>query len=58
LADLSGQMWRIPSLFFFIVLQWWQRRRIELGISRNKVVFSFSWRLVTLALTRGAEWSR
>jgi hypothetical protein len=52
--DLIGRIWRILFLTVFAAQLQWQERRLENtmrgGISFNKVVFPFFWRLHVLVL--------
>uniref|UniRef100_A0ACD5XCN1 Uncharacterized protein n=1 Tax=Avena sativa TaxID=4498 RepID=A0ACD5XCN1_AVESA len=58
-SGLIGQIRRTLCSVFLDALLWWQERwrgrRFERGISDNKAVFPFSWRLSELVLLRGAR---
>ena len=57
--DSIGRIWCVLVSVFLDVLFWWQElrhgRKQELGISPNKAVFPFLWRLFVLVLLRGAR---
>jgi hypothetical protein len=57
--DSIGRIWCVLVSVFLAVLFWWQElrhgRKHELGISCNKAVFPYLWRLFVLVLLRGAR---
>jgi hypothetical protein len=59
--DLHGRFWRTLASFFLTVQLWWRElwhgRRQELGISDNKAILSFFWRLCVLARHHSARQS-
>jgi hypothetical protein len=60
LPNFIGRIWHVHAFIFLAVLLRWQElwhgRRLEVGISSNKAIFPFSWRLLVLVLRCSVGW--